>query len=146
MLRLPYFEKEPPKTTGRELFSYELAEQIEAEYSLSKEDMIATMTAFTVKSIADSYRRFVLPKTDIKEIVLGGGGAYNSSIRNMLDKEFDGKIKIKTHEDFGISNKFKEAIAFAMLAYAFHYGIENNVPSCTGASRKTVLGQLAKAL
>ena len=47
---------------------------------------------------------------------------------------------------FGISNKFKEAIAFAMLAYAYYYDIANNVPTCTGASRKTILGQYAKAL
>ena len=77
--------------------------------------------------------------------MLGGGGAYNEALKAMLEKEFNHTIPVKTHEDFGISNKFKEAIAFAMLAYAFYYDIKNNVPNCTGADRAVVLGQFAKA-
>ncbi len=146
MMKLPYFNIEPPKTTGRELFSYEFAESVERKYLLSKEDMIATITALSARAIGESYKRFVFPKTQINEIVLGGGGAYNNTLREMISCEFAHKIPIKTHEDFGISNKFKEAIAFALLAYAFYYDIGNNVPSCTGASRKTVLGQLSKSL
>lgn len=146
LMSLPYFELSPPKTTGRELFSYEFAQKIEQKYKLSYEDMIATMTAFTSRAIGESYKRFVLPKTQIKEIVLGGGGAYNLTLRKMISAEFNDEIAIKTHEDFGISNKFKEAIAFAMLAYAYYYDVGNNVPSCTGASRKTLLGQYSKAL
>ena len=146
LMKLPYFAQEPPKTTGRELFSYDFAEEIERKYKLSDEDMITTMTAFTARAAAESYKKFIFSKTKIDEIVLGGGGAYNKTLKNMLSDELNNEIKIKTHEDFGISNKFKEAIAFAMLAYAFYYDIGNNVPSCTGACRKTVMGQLSKAL
>ena len=146
LMSLPYFDMMPPKTTGRELFSYDFAEKIEQKYALAPEDMIATMTSFSARAISDSYKKFVLPKTSIKEIVLGGGGAYNSTLRQMISKEFNDEIIVKTHEDFGISNKFKEAIAFAMLAYAYYYDIANNIPSCTGASRKTLLGQYCKAL
>ncbi len=146
LMSLPYFEISPPKTTGRELFSYEFAEEIDEKYKLCPEDMIATITAFTARSIAESYKRFVFPKTKIEEIVLGGGGAYNKTLIKLLDTEFEGKIAIKTHEDFNISNKFKEAIAFAMLAYAYYYDVPSNIPSCTGASRKTLLGQYAKSL
>lgn len=146
LMKLPYFELSPPKTTGRELFSYNFAQEIEQKYNLQPEDMIATMTAFTAHAIGESYKKFVLPKTSINEIVLGGGGAYNFTIKKMIAEEFEGKIKLKTHEDFGVSNKFKEAIAFAMLAYAYYYDIANNVPSCTGASRKTLLGQYCKSL
>ena len=146
LMQLEYFESEPPKTTGRELFSYKFANKIEEKYNLNPEDLIATVTAFSAKAIGESYRNFILPKTQIQEIVLGGGGAYNQTLRTLIEKEFDNKIKIKTHEDFGISNKFKEAIAFAMLAYAYYYDVANNIPTCTGANRKTILGQYAKAL
>lgn len=145
LLQNPYFDLKPPKTTGRELFGAEFALKIERENSLSPTDLVATLTAFTAKSISQSYKKFVFPKVKIDEIVLGGGGAYNTTLKSMLSAEFDNKIPIKTHEDFGISNKFKEAIAFAMLAYAYYYDIENNVPTCTGAHRKTVMGQMAKA-
>lgn len=146
LMKNPYFELPPPKTTGRELFSYEYAEIIEAKYGLTPKDMIATLTAFTARAIGESYQKFVFPKTDIQEIVLGGGGTYNLALRKMISREFDDKIIVKTHEDFNISSKFKESIAFAMLAYAYYYDVANNVPSCTGASRKTVLGQYCKAL
>ena len=146
LMSLPYFELTPPKTTGRELFSYEFAESIEQKYKLIPEDMVATMTAFSARAIGDSYKKFVFPKTNIKEIVLGGGGAYNNTLKQFISNEFNDEIVVKTHEDFGISNKFKEAIAFAMLAYAYYYDIANNVPTCTGASRKTLLGQFCKAL
>lgn len=146
LMKLPYFDIEPPKTTGRELFSYRFAEEIEQKFQLAPEDMIATVTAFTARAIGTSYKKFIFPKTKIKEIVLGGGGAYNLTLKNMIADEFEGKIEIKTHEDFGISNKFKEAISFAMLAYAYYYDVANNVPSCTGASRKTILGQCCKSL
>ena len=146
LMKLEYFEQEPPKTTGRELFSYEFAQRLEGKYKLSPNDMIATMTAFTARAIADSYKKFVLPKTNIKEIVLGGGGAYNNTLKRLIAEEFGENIAIKTHEDFGVSNKFKEAIAFAMLAYAYYYDVTNNIPSCTGAARKTILGQYCKSL
>jgi len=53
---------------------------------------------------------------------------------------------LKTHEDFGISNNFKEAMAFALLGYCSFYNIPNNLPSCTGASKRCVLGKLTKAI
>lgn len=146
LMLLPYFELLPPKTTGRELFSYSFANEIETKYGLCAIDMIATMTAFSARAIGESYKKFVFPKTNIKEIVLGGGGSYNNTLRQFISQEFNNEVAIKSHEDFGISNKFKEAIAFAMLAYAYYYDIANNIPTCTGASRKTLLGQYCKAL
>ncbi len=146
LMNLDYFKLPPPKTTGRELFSYSFAEEIAQKYKLEPKDLIATITAFTARAIGESYKKFILPKTNIKEIVLGGGGAYNQTLKQFISNEFNNMITIKSHEDFGISNKYKEAIAFAMLAYAYYYDIANNVPSCTGAGRKTLLGQYCKAL
>jgi anhydro-N-acetylmuramic acid kinase len=145
LLKNPYLKLKPPKTTGRELFSKNYAESILKNNAPYKpEDIIATITAFTAKTIKNAYTDFVFPKTKIDEIVLGGGGAYNKTLINLLNKEFDYNIKIKTHEDFGISNKFKEAIAFALLAYTSYYGITNNVPSCTGAKKHVVMGKIVK--
>ncbi|MFA6990196.1 MAG: anhydro-N-acetylmuramic acid kinase, partial [Candidatus Gastranaerophilaceae bacterium] len=142
LLENPYLKLKPPKTTGRELFGENYAESILSNAPYKPEDVIATITAFTAKTIKNAYTDFVFPKTKIDEIVLGGGGAYNKTLISLLNKEFDYNIKIKTHEDFGISNKFKEAIAFALLAYTSYYGIPNNVPSCTGAIKKVVLGKI----
>ena len=60
----------------------------------------------------------------------------------MLKSYLPQKLKLKTHEDYGISNNFKEAMAFALLGYCTFYNIPNNIPACTGASKELVLGKI----
>ena len=108
--------------------------------------MLATATAFTAASVADAYRRFVFPRLKTSElgrlqIVLGGGGAKNPTLRNMLARRI-GVGELLTHEDFGIANAAKEALAFAILAHETLRGKPGNVPSATGARRAAVLGQI----
>lgn len=137
-----YYSQLPPKSTGREYFSADYAQMILKEAPASEFDIMATVTALTAKSIFNAYRDFIYDKTNVDEIVLGGGGAYNLQIINFLKGYFGNNVKIKTHEDFDISNKFKEAIAFALLAYSSYYKIPNNIPSCTGALKNCVLGKI----
>ena len=75
-------------------------------------------------------------------MIIGGGGAYNKTMMRMLKDYLPENIELKTHEDFGISNNYKEAMAFALLGYCNFYNIPNNVPSCTGANRPLVLGKM----
>lgn len=142
LLKEPYYSKLPPKTTGRELFNNNYAEEIYKTAPNKKEDVISTITALTAKTITDSYKNFILPKTAIDEVVLGGGGAYNKTLIKYM-KEYMPELTIKTHEDFGIPNKLKEAIAFAYLGYFTLKKEPNNVPSCTGADMPVVMGKIA---
>lgn len=147
-LEHPYFQQEPPKTTGRELFSFAFADRLIEEghkQDLSDHDIVATVTALTAASIADGYKRFVLPSTRIERLVLGGGGADNPTLCKMLQERWPHPIKLMRHEDFGISTKFKEALLFALLAYTTHFGIPNNVPRCTGATTRVCLGKISRA-
>lgn len=137
-----YYKQIPPKTTGREKFSKDYAEKILQNAPENKCDIITTISALTAKSIYKAYQDFIFPKTSIKEIILGGGGAYNPFIVEQLKQLFGSEIKILKHEDYGISSKFKEALAFALLAYTTFYNIPNNIPSCTGALNKRVLGKI----
>lgn len=137
-----YYSLNPPKTTGRELFNNEYAEKIYQSAPKKKEDIIATLTALTAKLITDSYINFILPKTNIDEVVIGGGGAYNKTLILYM-KNYIPDLIIKTHEDFGIPNKLKEAVAFAYLGYFTLQKQPNNVPSCTGADTNVVMGKIA---
>lgn len=139
LLQEPYYKLSPPKSTGRELFNNEYAEKMYMTAPKNKHDVIATVTALSAKTIYDAYVNFIFLKTAIKEVVIGGGGAYNKTLLNFLEKYFQG-IKIKTHQDFGIDNKFKEAIAFALLGFCTIKKIPNNLPSCTGAQKKVIMG------
>ena len=137
-----YYFIEPPKTTGREYFSIKYIENILKSAPDEPKDIIATLTALTAKTIAQSYERFVYPSIHIDTAVIGGGGAYNKTMMKMLGVYLPKHIDLKTHEDFGISNNFKEVMAFALLGYCNFYNINNNIPSCTGADKRTVLGKI----
>ena len=139
-----YYYLEPPKTTGREYFSPRYIENILKFAPEKHEDIIATLTALVAKTIADAYERFVYNNVDLDEVILGGGGAYNPAIIKNLRIYLPKYIQIKTHEDYGISNNFKEVMAFAVLGYCTYYGIPNNLPSCTGASKRAILGKICQ--
>jgi len=139
-----YFQISPPKSTGRELFGEAYLDNILKNINDTPENIVATLTHFTVKSIKQAFDDFILPKTNVDEIVLGGGGAYNPEIKRLMEQEFSYNIKIKSHEDFGISNKFKEAMAFALLAYCTYNNIPNNVKTATGAVKNVILGKIIR--
>ena len=140
LLKEKYYLKKPPKSTGRELFNEDYAKKIYKHAPKDKNNIITTLTALTAKTIYDAYIRYVFPKTEIKEIVLGGGGAYNKAIIKFLNQYFGNNIKIKTHNDFGIDDKLKEAIAFAILGFCTLEKKTNNLPTCTGAKKRVIMG------
>lgn len=137
-----YYFKNPPKSTGREYFSSQYIENALKFGPKEPADIIATVTALTAKSIAKTYERFIYPDIDIQEVVVGGGGAYNPALMKFLRHYLPKHIDLKTHEAFGISNNFKEVMAFALLGYCTYYNIPNNLPECTGAEHRVVLGKI----
>ncbi len=139
LLSHPYFSLSPPKSTGREIFGRLFAINLYKRgksLGLSDEDIVATATALTATTIANSIKQF-----GIEELIIGGGGVYNSYLIELIKNLLPG-IKIKTHEDFGIPNQAKEALAFAILANEVVFGSPNNVPSATGAKKKVILGKI----
>jgi anhydro-N-acetylmuramic acid kinase len=142
LLQDEYYFLEPPKTTGREYFSPKYIENILKSAPPEPKDIIATLTALTAKSIAQAYERFVYPSVHTDKVIVGGGGAYNKTMMKFLRTYLPQRIEIKTHEDYGISNNYKEVMAFALLGYCNIYGIPSNIPSCTGANKRVVLGKV----
>ena len=143
LLQDEYYYLDPPKTTGREYFSSEYIENTLKYAPQNPEDIIATATALTAKTIAQSYERFIYPNTSIDEVVICGGGAYNKTLMKMLRTYLPKHITLKTCEDYNISNNYKEVMAFALLGYCTYYGIPNNLPCCTGADKRVVLGKVS---
>jgi len=141
-----FFQQSPPKSTGRELFGWDYLHQCIAEsqvYSLSPADLLATLTELTVASIEDSYRRF-LPKMP-NQIFLCGGGSRNLYLKQRLQTRLQ-SVQIQTTDQAGVSGDFKEAIAFAILAYWRNLGICGNLPPVTGAKQAVLLGNIAPRL
>lgn len=142
-LRQPFFQEQPPKSTGRELFSpaYLQACLQDAEpYNLSQADVLATLTDFTAASVVDSYRRFL--NTMPEQVLLGGGGSRNAYLRSRLQHRLGDTIPVMTTDEAGVSAEAKEAIAFAVLAHWRILGIPGNLPSATGAREAVLLGDV----
>ncbi|RKU25390.1 anhydro-N-acetylmuramic acid kinase [Candidatus Poribacteria bacterium] len=139
----PYLELVPPKTTGREVFGRRYAEeclqQITA-HGISEYDGLATLTAFTVESIAGYVKRFVEPNSPLDVLYVSGGGAQNAFMMQCLAEVF-APIPVMDVGEKGISGDAKEAIAFAILANEAVHGNYANVPNATGASCRKILGK-----
>jgi len=148
-----FISKRPPKSTGREEFGAQFVrtvlERAEA-MEVGAENLVATVTAFTAESIAQSYRQFLFPRAGLDEVILGGGGSYNSTLCEMVRARLAAKggplgAQVLRHEDFGINGEAKEAIAFAILGNETMLGRPANVPTATGAGRAVVLGKIVPA-
>jgi len=139
-LKQEFFVTAPPKSTGRELFSPDYLERCLSEYhSLTNYDILATLTEFTARAIAKSYRDFLPVFPD--EVLIGGGGGRNGYLMERLQELLTPAI-VKRTDDFGMSGDSKEAIAFAVLGYLRLKERTGNLPSVTGAKRSVLLGKI----
>jgi len=147
LMEHPFISAPPPKTTGREVFGRDLAARIVEKglsKRLSKEDIVATITMFTVKSIVHNYRLYVLPRIRVEEVIVGGGGTRNRTLMKWLEEELKLLgLRVLRHEDLGVDSKIKEALGMAVLAHETLSGVPNNVPGATGAKRRVVMGEIA---
>ncbi|MGA9673240.1 MAG: anhydro-N-acetylmuramic acid kinase [Terracidiphilus sp.] len=146
-LRNPYFALKPPRTAGREQFGRECAAKFLAtcrKHSNKPEDALATATAFTAASIAESYKRFVLAKMKGRvDYIVSGGGARNHTLMAMLAQRLEPLgCDLAASEEFGLPAEAKEAAAFALLAWQTWHHRAGNVPAATGATRPAILGQI----
>lgn len=145
MMREPYLRKRPPKTAGREQFGQAYVERLIAwgqKHHASPADLVRTATVFTSLSIADAFRRLILPRAAVSELIVAGGGARNPLMMAQLAASVPG-IEIVQSSRWGVPTDAKEAFAFAVLAYEAYHGRANNLPSATGARHSVIMGKLS---
>ncbi len=145
LLRTPFFLRNPPKTAGREEFGREF---VKGFFKLcgkaAKPDVVATATALTARSIAESVRRFVVRGKAYQELIVSGGGAKNATLMAMLANELRSLgLQLRSSDEFGLPSEAKEAVAFALLAFETWHRRPANVPSATGAKRPAILGKIS---
>ena len=142
LMEHPYLGRRPPKSTGRETFGVPFGDRLFDRWrgrGVASPDILATVTAFTARSIADAYRRHLPGPVD--EAILCGGGARNTTLVDRL-KDALAPARVLTTDDLGINADAKEAVSFAILAYETILGHPANVPAATGAREAVVLGKI----
>lgn len=138
-----YFREAPPKSTGREYFGHDYARrfiQAGRKRDLADEDIAASATALTARSIAGAYERFAPEYPD--EVYISGGGAYNPTLVKMLSSAVDAPVA--RLRELGVEGDQKEALLFALLGATRIDGIPNNVPAATGADHPVVMGKISE--
>jgi anhydro-N-acetylmuramic acid kinase len=144
MLSEPFFDRVPPKSTGRELFNADWLNAMLASDGAqghAPKDVQATLVELTARSVSDALIRY-LP--DAERLYLCGGGALNSHLRTRLEALLP-RIVVQATTEVGLPVDQVEAVAFAWLARAFILLVPGNLPQVTGASGPRVLGSLHRA-
>jgi anhydro-N-acetylmuramic acid kinase len=140
LLLEPYFDREPPKSTGRDLFNGDWLdrrlERFDPDSTIGPQDVQSTLTRLTAISIARSMQRWW---PHAQEVVVCGGGAFNAGLLRMLAEEC-APIPVVSSATLGIAPDHIEALAFAWLAREHVEGNCGNLPAVTGARGGRVLG------
>jgi anhydro-N-acetylmuramic acid kinase len=136
----PFFERPPPKSTGRDLFN---AEWLEAKLppGLPPQDVMSTLAALTVHAVVDALHRYA-PKTS--RLLVCGGGAFNAHLMAALAGHCP-RAEVLSTARAGIAPEQVEALAFAWLAWRFRERQPGNLATVTGAKGTRLLGALYPA-
>ncbi|HEX6559315.1 MAG TPA: anhydro-N-acetylmuramic acid kinase [Longimicrobiales bacterium] len=141
LLAHPFYQRTPPKSTGREVFGKPYVEDLIKRYPGVRNDwdsLVATLTMLTARTITDAIKQWVEPH-GVDEVVLTGGGSRNRVLVGLIERQLEG-ITVSGGDVLGVDPDAKEAIAFAALAWAFTKQLPGNVPEATGAQGPRVLG------
>jgi anhydro-N-acetylmuramic acid kinase len=139
LLADPFFDRLPPKSTGRELFN---AQWIGTRLlPLPPRDVMATLAELTARAAVDAIERHA-PTTAVLRVC--GGGAFNTHVLRRL-AALRPQMQVTTTADAGVPPDQVEALAFAWLAWAFGERRAGNLVAVTGARGARVLGALYPA-
>ncbi|MEJ8672028.1 anhydro-N-acetylmuramic acid kinase [Streptomyces sp. NBC_01614] len=137
LLEEPYYALPAPKTTGKELFHLgHLRDALAGFGTLPAEDVVATLTMLTARTVADAVRAM-----GATEVIASGGGTRNPVLMRMLGQRLP-EVSLRTSDELGLPSAAKEAYAFAVLGFLTAHGLPGTVPSATGARHARVLGSI----
>ncbi|MEJ2548364.1 MAG: anhydro-N-acetylmuramic acid kinase [Gemmatimonadota bacterium] len=137
-----FFEEDPPRSTGRERFGAgSLAPWLERYSGERPEDLLATLTELTARTVSDAYR-FLGFEPD--EVLVCGGGARNPELMRRIQARLPG-CPVRPLESAGWNGDAREAAAFALLARQHVLGIPSDLGWATGAAAPRILGKMTPA-
>ena len=132
-----YLSKQPPKSTGRDLFNPAwLQQHLSDTPELPQQDIQATLTAFTAEACIRDVRQHA---HGAQRLIVCGGGALNGHLMSLLTQGLPG-VQVVSSEAHGLPPLQVEAAAFAWLAFKAVRREPASLSSVTGARGARVLG------
>ena len=142
LMEHPFLAAVPPKSADKDDFGTRFLDGVLARCpGVGGPDVMATLAAFTVRTVATAIMEYCVQKARYEEIIVSGGGAKNPVLLEGLQMALP-KLVFATSDEYGIPSKAKEAVLMAVLADATLHGWPANVPSATGARHPVVLGKI----
>ena len=143
LLAEPFFVRAAPKSTGRDLFDAAwLDARLAVTQAAAAEDVMATLTELTARSVCDALAR---DAAGLEDLVVCGGGAHNAYLLSRLSALLGAEVTVASSTRYGVPPDQVEALAFAWLAWAFAARLPGSLPAVTGARGGRVLGALYPA-
>jgi len=141
LLAEPFFARQPPKSTGRDLFNPTWLAARLLGLQAPPVDVQATLAELTATVCADSVKQH---GSAIQELVVCGGGALNTHLMERLAALLPG-VRVLSSVQRGLPPQEVEAAAFAWLAHAAVRRLPGNLASVTGARGSRILGAIYPA-
>jgi anhydro-N-acetylmuramic acid kinase len=132
----PWFERAPPKSTGRDYFSLAWLDRISPGWRDHRpEDLQRSLVELTTRPVAAAL-------SGIDRLLVCGGGAYNRSLVDSLQRHCP-KAQVQTTDAYGLPPNMVEASAFGWLASRRILSRSGRWHLASGASRAAILGSVS---
>lgn len=118
---LHFYSEKAPKSLGIEWINAKMLPLIKGQ---KPEDLLATFTEHSAIQIAKIFEKF-----DIKNVLITGGGTYNSYLIEKIKAKTKTEIQIPAREII----EYKEALIFAFMGVLRSLNLNNVLSSATGS-------------
>jgi anhydro-N-acetylmuramic acid kinase len=142
----PFFRKQPPKSTGRELFDENFYQRLPGRANTR----VANATAFTAHTMAKACNDFIFKRTHgVETVFVAGGGAENPTLLRLFSRELarltKKEILVAPLPVAFAPVQALEAMGFARFGYEAMLGRPVSLRSVTGARRNAIGANITPA-
>lgn len=132
----PFYRLPAPKSTGKEHFHLDYVRRQCEGLAITTDDLVATLCELTAVTVADA-----VSTHGLSELFASGGGTRNPALMSRLRSHLP-DVTVALSDELGVPEAAKEALLFALIGFLSVQGLPGNVPSCTGAQSRVVLGHV----
>ncbi|MBK7874630.1 MAG: anhydro-N-acetylmuramic acid kinase [Planctomycetes bacterium] len=141
----PFFDRPPPKSTGRDTFGAPwvrafVAEAVGERRGLSEVercDLLATGVELVARSVALALERWSPER--LRALHVAGGGVHNRALLAALERATG--LEVASSRALGVDPDAREGLVFATLALRCVLGVSVTAPGATGAALGRPLGK-----
>jgi anhydro-N-acetylmuramic acid kinase len=133
-----FFQKPPPRSTGREDFGRAYASRLHERFSdLPERDLLTSVLAVTARAIS----RAAAELEGVSDVLLTGGGAKNPTLLRLTQESL--ALPVERPQTGVFAASCHEPAAIGLIAARTLAGLPSSLPRVTGARKACLLGHVA---